>query len=85
MQFEYVVGTQDWFDVDTISKAIDINGLTTLVINKVDVLERVGKFILYHGDNKFEFDSIQDMQYYIEEHLKREGMEIIFSGNKDRI
>jgi adenylosuccinate synthase len=75
----------DWFDVDSISKAIDINGLTTLVINKVDVLEKVGKFILYHGENKFEFDSIQDMQYYIEEQLKREGMEIIFSGNKDRI
>jgi len=48
-------------------------------------LEKVGKFILYHGENKFEFDSIQDMQYYIEEHLKRDGMEIIFSGNKDRI
>ena len=75
----------DWFDIDTISKAIDINGLTTLVINKVDVLEKVGKFILYHGDEKFEFDSIQDMQHYIEEHLKREGMEIIFSGHKDKI
>ena len=75
----------DWFDIDSISKAIDINGLTTLVINKVDVLEKVGKFILYHGENKFEFDSMSDMQYYIEEHLKREGMEIIFSGNKDRI
>jgi adenylosuccinate synthase len=75
----------DWFDVDSISKAIDINGLTTLVINKVDVLERVGKFILYHGDDKFEFDSMPDMQHYIKEHLKREGMDIIFSGHKDKI
>jgi len=25
------------------------------------------------------------MQHYIEEHLKREGMEIIFSGHKDKI
>jgi adenylosuccinate synthase len=75
----------DWFDIDSISKAIDINGLTTLVINKVDVLEEVGRFVLYHGDDKFDFDSIEDMQQYIKEHLKREGMEIIFSGNKDRI
>ena len=75
----------DWFDIDSISKAIDINGLTTLVINKVDVLEEVGRFVLYHGDDKFDFDSIEDMQQYIKEHLKREGMEIIFSGNKDKI
>ena len=41
--------------------------------------------MLYHGDSKFEFDSIGDMKYYIEEHLKRDNFEIIFSGNKDRI
>jgi adenylosuccinate synthase len=75
----------DWFDVDAVGKAIDINGLTTLVINKVDVLEQVGRFILYHGDDKFEFDSIDDMKYYIEEHLKRDNLEIIFSGHKDKI
>ena len=75
----------DWFDVDSVSKAIDINGLTTLVINKVDVLERVNRFVLYHGDNKFEFDSMGDMQYYLTEHLKRDNLEIIFSGHKDKI
>jgi len=75
----------DWFDLDAVSKAVDINGLTTLVINKVDVLEQVRHFMLYHGDNKFEFDSIEDMQHYITEHLKRDNFEIIFSGHKDRI
>lgn len=77
----------NWFDIDSVSRAVDVNGLTTLVINKVDVLESIGSdsMCLYHGDNKYGFDSIGDMKYYIEEHLKREDMEIVFSGNKEGI
>lgn len=75
----------DWFDIDAVEKAIDINGLTTLVVNKVDVLEKFGRFMLYHGDNKYEFDTLEDMKYYIQDNLKRTNLEIIFSGHKDRI
>jgi len=77
----------NWFDIDAVSRAVDINGLTTLVINKVDVLESIGSdsMCLYHGEDKFNFESMEDMQYYIEEHLKREDMEIIFSGDKEYI
>jgi len=79
----------NWFDVDSISRAIDINGVTKLVINKVDVLENLineGDYLrVYHGDNMFSFESMEDMKYYIEEHIGRDGMEIFFSGNKEEI
>ena len=79
----------NWFDIDSISRAIDINGVTKLVINKVDVLEGLvdeGDYLrVYHGDNMYSFDSMDDMKYYIQEHIGRDNMDIFFSGNKDRI
>ena len=79
----------NWFDVDSISRAIDINGVTKLVINKVDVLETLaseGDYLrVYHGDDMFSFESVEDMKYYITEHVARDGLEVLFSGNKDRI
>lgn len=36
-----------WFDVEDVIKAININGVTRLVINKLDILEQVGEFKLY--------------------------------------
>lgn len=80
----------NWFDVDAVSRAVDINGVDKLIINKVDVLENLcesGDYLrVYHGDNVFSFDSMTDMTYYIEEHVGRKGeIEMLFSGNKDRI
>ena len=33
----------------------------------------------------FSFESVEDMKYYITEHVARDGLEVLFSGNKDRI
>lgn len=39
-----------WLDLDGVIKAININGVTKLVINKVDILEKVGTFkFVYQG------------------------------------
>ena len=78
----------NWFDVDAVSRAVDINGVTRLVVNKVDVLETLGEDVMrvYHGDNMFSFESIDDMKYYIEEHVgNRKDVKFYFSGNKVRI
>ena len=80
----------NWFDVDAVSRAVDINGVDKLIINKVDVLESLcesGDYLrVYHGDSMFSFDSMEVMTYYIEEHVGRKGeIEMLFSGDKDRI
>ena len=80
----------NWFDIDAVSKAVDINGVDKLVINKIDVLGSLvdaGDYLrVYHGDNMFSFDSMEDMTYYIEEHVGRSGeIEMLFSGDKDKI
>jgi adenylosuccinate synthase len=44
----------DWINIDDIIKAININGVTDLIINKLDVLEDVNVFKFYCGDNNNE-------------------------------
>ena len=75
----------NWMDFDNLLKAIDINGVNKLVINKVDVLEEVERWCVYSGINQFEFDNSRDMQFWIEENLKDKDVEIMFSSCKDSI
>jgi len=41
----------NWINFDDIIKACNINGVTNLIINKIDVLETVNCFSLYYKDN----------------------------------
>lgn len=75
----------NWMDFDNLIKAIDINGVNKLVINKVDVLDEIKRWCVYSGINQFEFDKSEDMQFWIEENLKEKDLEIMFSSCKDAI
>ena len=55
----------DWLDMDMLKKAININGVTNLVINKLDILEMVNSFKFYCGAEVCEFDSSVEFQEMI--------------------
>ena len=73
----------NWMDWKLLNQAIDINGVNKLIINKLDVLEKVGVYKIYDGMELLEFNSIDDMEYWITDNLKSKDVEIIFSRNKD--
>ena len=75
----------NWLDFDLLKMAININGVNKLVFNKMDVLDELKIWNVYHGINMFEFTKSEDMQYWIREMLDDDTMDIVFSGNKDRI
>jgi adenylosuccinate synthase len=51
-----------WLDLDGVIRALNINGVTHLIINKADVLQEVGVFKLkYDGDIRT-FNSLKDFQ-----------------------
>jgi len=75
----------NWMDFDMLKQAVDINGVTKLVVNKVDVLEKVKRWCLYSGINLFEFTKLDDMKKWISDELYDRHIEIMFSGNKDSI
>lgn len=77
----------NWLDLDLLIKASKINGVNKMVINKVDVLEKVDFWKMYEGPHALEFRNRKDMQGHIEHALKTNmpQMEVFFSGNKEKI
>lgn len=59
----------DWFDLDDIVKAANINGVTDLIINKIDVLQSV-ELRLYHNKKPIQFDNVVQFKDYIIENIK---------------
>ena len=74
-------------DVDLLERAAKINGVTKLVINKVDVLEQIETWKLFHGIDMLQFENAGSMYDYIESHLGEAspGINVLFSGNKEII
>ncbi len=77
-----------WTDMDMIIKAANINGVTNMVVNKVDVLEKVGVFKLNYDGITFDFKDKRKFKEWfniiirnncpmVEQILFSESMEII--------
>ena len=59
----------NWMNLNFLKKAIAINGITHLVFNKVDVLEKVEQAALYDNGIIKRFDVIEDMCDVLTENL----------------
>jgi adenylosuccinate synthase len=68
----------NWIDLNDLQKAININGVNKLIINKIDVLGSVGVFRSIINNEEIQHGDIDDMQKFISNNLKIDG-EIIFS------
>ena len=60
----------DWLNLDLLIKAININGVTTLIFNKLDVLETVGTFNLFYQDKLVNFENSESFTNYIQDTIK---------------
>ena len=78
----------NWLNVRELKKAIDINGVTDLIINKVDILREVGKWNLRACDNDsifMQLGSEEGWKMYISKYLKSESLNTIFSESPEEI
>lgn len=78
----------NWVDVSLLKKAAKINGVTHLVINKIDVLNRVGVWKAREGKKVVAFGSGDELKRFITKHATSVGIKrsnIFFSENKDRV
>lgn len=73
----------NWMDVNLLLKAVNLNGVTDLVINKVDILRNVGRWVLIN-DEKIEFDSEGEFKTYVEKVLPS-GVKVYWSDSPERI
>jgi adenylosuccinate synthase len=78
----------NWLNLNRLIDAIKISGVTKLIINKCDVLEKIHTYKLFQNNNLYKFNALQSMESFIRNQLNHainEPLEIIFSGNKENI
>jgi len=73
----------NWMDINLLLKAVNLNGVTDLVVNKVDILREVGRWGLINGKTT-EFDSEAEFKTYVEKVLPSE-VKVYWSESPERI
>ena len=66
----------NWLNLDMIKKAIDINGVNHLIINKLDVFKEIGVFKLYYRDKLRNFANCDDFCSFISCELQTQNNKI---------
>lgn len=59
-----------WLNLDEVKKAVYINDVTDIIINKLDVLETVGHFKVIHNGILQSFNNVINFQAYVELNLE---------------
>ena len=78
----------NWLDFDMLKMSSRINGISKLVINKMDILKELDAWCLYDGPNLYEFKTQGDIETWISSKIHvevGEEVEVIFSGDKEFI
>jgi len=77
----------NWMNLNSLMKAVRINGVTDLVFNKMDVLEEIGEWKFYNNNNLVHFDGEEQIKRFLTSHVSNSPTvsNVYFSGNKDRI
>jgi adenylosuccinate synthase len=78
----------NWMNMQTLERAIRMNGVTHVVFNKVDVLREVGQWAVIDNGKVIKFEGEKPMQEFVVRRLKSLDIpknRIYFSEKKDRI
>lgn len=78
----------NWMDMQTLDRAIRVNGVTHLVFNKMDVLREIGQWAVIDIGRVVKFASEKAMKDFLGKRLAPLGLKknrIFFSEHKDRI
>jgi len=75
----------NWMNWDLVEKAININGVTDLVFNKMDILDKLGKWVIRKGNQTVQFSNEGYMKDWILTMLEARDINVHFSGDKERI
>ena len=78
----------NWMNMQNLERAIQINGVTHIVFNKVDVLRAVGQWAVIDKGSVRKFKGEKAMQEFVVKRLRALGItrpHVFFSESKSRI
>ena len=76
----------NWLNLDKLIYAVKITGTTTIIISKIDVIQKINLYKLYHNSTLVSFDNFTEMKKYINNVLKESSdflKEIIYSDTTE--
>jgi len=74
----------NWLNLNNLIKAAAINGVTDLVMSKIDILRELDTWKLLHNEKQIIFRSEQDMKDYIVKYLDKK-ITVWWSGDPEKI
>ena len=74
----------NWLNLNDLIKSVKINSINKLVINKMDVMRKLGVWKLYHDGYTLDLKTEKEMKNYIVSNLPK-NTEVCFSEHKDKI
>jgi len=76
----------NWLNLNKLKEAVKISGVTKLIINKCDILQKLNKYKLFLNHNLYNTNDFMQMKNMIKNYINdTEYCEIVFSGNKSDI
>lgn len=78
----------NWLNLQTLERAIRMNGVTHVVLNKIDILNRVGVWKAIDGKKTLSFKGPYEMKKFVTSRLASFGVSkshIYFSESRERI
>jgi len=74
----------NWLNWDIIQRGIQMNGVNTLIVNKGDILEKVGAWGIYKHNTLIEFSSKKYFEnWLVHEARERNNINVVFSEGAD--
>jgi adenylosuccinate synthase len=74
----------NWLDIDNLVKAARINGVTDLVVSKMDILRSIGMWCLYYHGKKLTFSSEMGIKDFITNQIGSD-VTIYWSDNPENL
>ncbi len=78
----------NWINMDTLERAIRMNGVTHVVLNKIDILNQIGVWKAIDGKKIRSFAGPDEMKKFVTARLGDFGVpkkHVYFSERKDRV
>jgi adenylosuccinate synthase len=76
----------NYLNLDKLIEALTINQCNHCIINKVDILENINIFKLYHNDKLIQFLNMESMKNYIKKKINEKlNINILFSSSPNQI
>jgi len=73
----------NWINWNLVERGVHMNNVTTLIVNKADVLDQVGAWGILHNGQSIQFKNKAEYKHWLEKHSLILDINLVFSEGAD--